>query len=59
MAGELEELYDLKEDPDELRNLAVEKPHQKRLHELRAAAVAELKRTGAGFVNNLPPVGKR
>ncbi len=56
IAGELEELYDLREDPDELDNLAVRPEYRQQLQQLRAAAIAELRRTGAGFVDNLPPV---
>lgn len=56
VAGELEELYDLESDPDELENLVAEAAHQERLAKLRAAAVAELRRTGAGFVDNMPTV---
>lgn len=54
--GEVEELYDLKADPEELDNLAVKKEHHAKLLELRAAMIAELKRTNAGFVNQLPEV---
>jgi len=53
---DLEELYDLKADPDELRNLAVEPEHRELLHTLRKAAVEELKRTGAGFVDGMPAI---
>lgn len=55
-AGEPEELYDLASDPDELTNLAGRPEHATRLQELREAAVAELKRTGARMVDTLPPV---
>ncbi len=54
--NELEELYDLKNDPDELHNLAELSKHQQTLQRMRAGAIAELKRTGAGFVNNMPKV---
>ena len=56
--NDLEELYDLREDPDELDNLAVKPEHSERLQHLRAAAIAELRRNGAGFVDNMPPVRK-
>jgi arylsulfatase A-like enzyme len=56
VAGELEELYDLRADPDELDNLAAKPEHGKLLAELRGAAIAELRRTGAGFVDRMPPV---
>ena len=53
---DLEELYDLSKDPDELNNLAVKPEHQATLKRLRAATIAELKRTKAGFVDNMPAV---
>lgn len=59
IADELEELYDLEEDPDELVNLATEPEYRDKLHELRAGSMAELKRTGAGFIERMPPVRPR
>ena len=56
IADELEELYDLKTDPEELDNLAIRSEHRKMLQRVRARATAELRRTGAGFVDSLPPV---
>ena len=56
VAGETEELYDLTADPDEIHNLAHDKGKQAVLKKFRAAAIAELKRTNAGLVDNLPPV---
>lgn len=53
---QVEELYDLKKDPEELDNLALKKSHQDRLKKFRAATIAELKRTEAGMVKNLPPI---
>ena len=53
---DLEELYDLQEHPEELNNLAVKSLHQSRLRRMRAAAIAELRRTKAGFVDCMPPV---
>ena len=53
---DLEELYDLSKDPDELNNLAAKPEHQATLKRLRAATIAELKRTKAGFVDNMPAV---
>jgi hypothetical protein len=55
VAGDLEELYDLNLDPEELDNLAVKPEQAERLRRLRAAAIAELRRTGAGFVDAMPP----
>jgi len=54
--GETEELYDLETDPDELHNLAGVAQLKKQIEKLRAAAVAELRRTGARFADALPPV---
>ena len=55
--GELEELYDLTADPNELTNLAGDDAQGSLLAELRSMAVAELRRTGAGFVDTMPAVG--
>lgn len=55
VAGETEELYDLATDPSELLNLAGKPEHAERLKELRAKAIAELRRTEAKFVDKLPP----
>ena len=46
VAGEMEEIYDLEADPEELTNLALRPEHQVRLNDLRARCVAELRRTG-------------
>ncbi len=56
--NDLEELYDLREDPDELDNLAVKPEHAQRLQRMRAAAIAQLRRNDAGFVDHMPPVRK-
>ena len=56
--GETEELYDVVSDPDELNNLAWDGNYRSVLRSYRRAAIDELKRTGAGFVANLPPVAK-
>ena len=53
---DLEELYDLDKDPDELDNLAIKPAHQATLKRLRAKAAAELKRTKANFADRMPPI---
>ena len=53
---ELEELYDLQKDPEELNNLAAKPEYRETLTKLRAGAIAELRRTGAGFVDGMPRV---
>tara|TARA_R110002049_G_scaffold72490_1_gene186938 strand:+ start:26435 stop:28015 length:1581 start_codon:yes stop_codon:yes gene_type:complete len=55
--GEVEELYDVQNDPDELTNLALVSEHQERLAKFRQAAIGELRRTDAKMVNSLPEVG--
>lgn len=57
VAGEVEELYHLENDPEELKNLALDGAHRTKLRSLRRAAVRELKRTDAGLVDDLPKVG--
>ena len=49
--------YDLQKDPQELTNLALVKKHGPRLGKMRDRTIVELKRTKAGFVDNLPPTG--
>jgi arylsulfatase A-like enzyme len=56
LVHDLEELYDLDKDPEELDNLAIKPEHQATLKRLRAKAIAELQRTNAGFAKNLPPI---
>ena len=56
VADEIEELYDLEADPEELDNLAVKGEHHKLLAGFRKRLLAELKRTDAGMVRNLPAV---
>ena len=46
-----EELYDLKNDPEELKNLISETSHADRITQLRTAMKAELKRTEASFTD--------
>lgn len=52
---ETEELYDLANDPEELANLADEPAQAENLKRLREAATAEMRRTGAGYADHLPP----
>jgi arylsulfatase A-like enzyme len=54
--GEIEELYDLRADPEELTNLAQDPKYTDRLKQFREATLAELRRTGAGMAKNLPAV---
>jgi len=54
--GDLEELYDLTADPDELDNLAVKAEYASMVREMRADATQELRRTHAPFVDKMPPV---
>ncbi|MEM9645360.1 MAG: sulfatase-like hydrolase/transferase [Planctomycetota bacterium] len=54
--GEPEELYDLKADPDELDNLALNPDFADKLSLYRRKTLDELRRTGAGMLENLPSV---
>lgn len=54
VASEMEELYDVVADPEELTNLALLPAHAERLASFRAATLAELKRTEAPFLDLLP-----
>jgi len=53
---EPEELYDLEADPEELENLALKPEFAKTLVQFRNQTLAELKRTDAGMLENLPSV---
>lgn len=53
---DLEELYDLRDDPEELDNLAIKPEFRETLERLRNLAIAELREDGAGFVDNMPPI---
>ncbi len=57
-AGETEELYDQIADPEQLKNLAHVKEHRERLLSMREKTIAELRRTEAAMVDNLPAVKK-
>jgi len=57
-ANEPEELYDLQADPQELQNLALQREYAATVTRLRAAAIAELRRTGAKMVASLPRVAE-
>ncbi|MCA9194418.1 MAG: sulfatase-like hydrolase/transferase [Planctomycetales bacterium] len=52
--GEMEELYDLQADPEELTNLALDPMHNQLLKRLRSVTVEELRQTDAPFVDHLP-----
>jgi hypothetical protein len=53
---DLEELYDLKADPDELDNLAVKPEFRATLEKMRAEAIEVLRKDKAGFVDAMPEV---
>ncbi|MBI3464827.1 MAG: sulfatase-like hydrolase/transferase, partial [Planctomycetes bacterium] len=57
--GEIEELYDIENDPEELDNLALAASSRDELLKYRNKARAELRRTKAPMVGHLPPVGER
>jgi cyclic beta-1,2-glucan synthetase len=54
--GEIEELYDLENDPEELTNLALMPKFADTVLQFRQATVQELTRTDAGMVQHLPAV---
>ena len=54
LAGEMEEIYDVEADPQELTNLALRPENRVLLADLRAKTVAELRRTKAPFVESMP-----
>jgi arylsulfatase A-like enzyme len=54
VANEIEELYDLTSDPDELTNLALRPDHRATLEQIRALTIDELRRCEASFVDKMP-----
>ena len=50
----IEELYDLNQDPLELKNLAIDVNFETRLKQLREKAVAEVRKKNGQFVDWLP-----
>jgi len=54
LIDDLEEMYDLNRDPQELDNLAQKAEHRATVTRLRNSTLAELRRTKAGFVDRLP-----
>ena len=52
--GEIDELYDLTADPDEITNLAFYPEYQKTVVQLRRELLAELRRTDCPFVEQIP-----
>jgi arylsulfatase A-like enzyme len=54
IANEIEEVYDLKADPEELTNLAMKPAHGDLLARLRRTMAEELRRTEAGFIDHMP-----
>jgi hypothetical protein len=54
LPNEIEELYDFTGDPDEMKNLALQPEYRHLLADYRNQMTAELERTNAGLVKNLP-----
>ena len=55
-AGEMEELYDLTADPEELHNLARQPAHRDQVESLRAKTLQALKDNAIPFADAMPPV---
>jgi arylsulfatase A-like enzyme len=53
---DLEELYDLESDPDELENLVARPEFAETVKRMRAATIAKLREDGARFVDDMPMV---
>ena len=58
LPGETEELYDMKEDPEELVNLAMKEANLPLLRKFRRRAINELEKTDCKFARKMPPVLK-
>jgi len=58
LPGETEEIYDMKKDPDELVNLAMQDKHLNLLRKLRKKTISELERTDCAFARKMPAVRK-
>ncbi len=56
LPGETEELYDMKNDPEELVNLAANKKNLSLVRKLRARTIKELEKTDCKFALKMPPV---
>jgi arylsulfatase A-like enzyme len=56
LVEDLEELYDMEADPEELDNLAVKPERRALLEKMRAEAIVELRKDKAGFVDAMPHV---
>jgi arylsulfatase A-like enzyme len=56
LPGETEELYDMKNDPDEIWNLAIGKDHLTLLRKLRKKTIRELQKTDCAFAQKMPHV---
>ncbi len=55
--GEVEEIYDLRNDPKELVNLALQPGNAALLDDMRGRLDRELRRTEAPFIKKMPPTG--
>jgi len=53
--GEMEEVYDLVTDPEELNNIALDPSQSDLVSKLRQTAISELRDTNAKFIDSLPP----
>lgn len=56
LTNDLEELYDLRADPEEFDNLAIKPACRERFAQMREMAVAELREDDAGFADRMPAV---